>query len=354
MSRIGSLFVFVGIVTGTYFLMNWYVLGRLAYVFGIKKSVGFYVVVTALAFSLLASITLDTRVGNWLTALILRATTTWLGVCFLFFWCLIVLQIIGWVVQIPPPTAAMAAIGIVTGLTIYSMINAPRINVRKLEIAAPLDLRIAQISDVHIGSTGGGFFSRVVDEVGELKPDLVLITGDMIDNDKASTAEALEHLNRLSAPVFFVSGNHERYVGYDNVRRLLAATNVRWLRNEAVTLDKVRIIGIDDNVTADKMDEALVRAGDNAEAYTILMYHRPEWFGIASKRNVNLMLAGHTHHGQIWPFNFVVGSIYRYIGGVHEIGQMQACVSNGTGTWGPRMRLGSHSEIVLIDLRPAQ
>jgi predicted MPP superfamily phosphohydrolase len=353
MNRIADLFMFAAIVTGVYFVMNWYVLGRLAHLFGIKKTFVFYIAVAALAASLLTAIVLDMRVGNWLTGLILKVTTMWVGVCFLFVWCLVALQAAGWVVKMPPTAAGVGAIAVVGVATLYAMANAVSVHVRKVEIPAPVYFKIAQISDIHIGSVGGGFFSGVIDKVNELKPDAVLITGDLVDNNKAATAAALENLNRLAVPVFFVSGNHERYVGYDNVARLLASTRVRWLRNEAVTCNNIRIVGIDDNVSSKTMDEALSRV-DGGTAYTILMYHRPEWFNTAASRNVNLMLTGHTHRGQIWPFNFVVGSIYEYIDGLHEIDHMYLYVSTGTGTWGPRMRLGSHSEIVMIELKAAQ
>jgi predicted MPP superfamily phosphohydrolase len=353
MNRLTGLLMFLLIVVGIYFVMNWYVLGRLAYLFGIKKTILFYIAVTAITLSLPAAIMLNTRIGNWFTGAIYSTAAMWVGICFLAVWCLIALQVIGWFVKIPQTGVGVAAIVIVAVMTVYAMVNARAVRVHKIEINAPVNLRIAQISDEHIGSTGGGFFSHVVDEVNSLKPDVVLITGDLVDNDKATTAAALENLNRLAAPVFFVTGNHERYVGYDNVRRLLAPTRVRWLANEAVTLDNVRIFGANDNITAEAMDELLGRAASE-KPYTILMYHRPEWFDTAARRKVNLMLTGHTHRGQIWPFNFVVGSIYKYIDGLHEIGQMYLNVSTGTGTWGPRMRLGSHSEIVMIQLKVAQ
>jgi uncharacterized protein len=350
MTKLAGLLMFLFIVTSVYFLMNLYVLGRLAYLFGVKKNLFFYVVVAAMTLSLVAAVTLDARIGNRLTGVLFTLATMWLGICFLFVWCLFGLQMIGWFVKMPPTVAAATAIGSVTVLTLYAAINAPTIYTRKIELAAPVNLRIAQISDVHIGSVGSGFLSHVVDKLNELKPDVVLITGDLVDNDKATTAKAMEHLNRLVVPVFFVTGNHEGYVGYDKVAKLLAATRVHWLRNEAVILDNVRIVGVDDNIKAGAMDEILSRAGGGS-AYTILIYHRPEWYNIAARQNVDLMLTGHTHYGQIWPFNFVVGTIYKYIDGLHQIDKMHLSVSTGTGTWGPRMRLGSNSEIVMIDLK---
>jgi len=353
MKNVAGFVMFVLIVVGIYFLMNWYVLGRLAFLFGVKKTIIFYVIVAVMTLSLVAAVAMDMRIGNRLAGAFFTIATMWLGICFLFVWCLVALQAIGWFVKMPPAAIGTAAIGFVAVLTLYAAINAPTVYTRKIELAAPINLRIAQISDVHIGSVGGSFLSHVVDKLNELEPDVVLITGDLVDNDTPPTAKALEHLNRLVVPVFFVTGNHEGFVGYDKVAKMLAATRVHWLHNEAITLDNIRIVGVDDNIRAEAIDELLGRVGSGS-AYTILMYHRPEWFNIAARRNVNLMLTGHTHYGQIWPFNFVVGSIYKYIDGLHQIDTMHLCVSTGTGTWGPRMRLGSNSEIVLIELKKSQ
>jgi predicted MPP superfamily phosphohydrolase len=350
MGRLANLLIFAGIVTGTYFLMNWYVLDRFSSLFGFRKTFIFYLIVIAAAISLPAALMLDMRIGNWLTGIVFATATMWVGICFLFVWCLIGLQLIGLLFRIPPINSGIAAVVIVAATTIYSIINAMTVYVHKVEIAAPANLRIVQISDIHIGSTGGQFFSGIIDRVNELKPDVVLVTGDLVDSDKNMVQSAIENLNKIQVPIFFVSGNHEKYVGYDNVRRMLASTKVKWLRNEAVTFGGVQIIGIDDHCTPRQMDDVL-KTNSNGTDYRILMYHRPEWLDTAENRNVNLMLTGHTHRGQIWPFNFVVDSIYKFIHGMHEIGKMHLFVSTGTGTWGPRMRLGTHSEIIVFDLK---
>ena len=139
---------------------------------------------------------LDTRIGNWLTDVISRTATMWLGICFLFVWCLVVLQVIGWVLKVSPQRMGIAAIAIVVAATIYSIANAMTIYIRKIELNAPVNMRIVQISDLHIGSTGGRFISRVMDNVNELKPDIVLITGDLVDTNKSSAHWALQNLNQ--------------------------------------------------------------------------------------------------------------------------------------------------------------
>ena len=157
-------------------------------------------------------------------------------------------------------------------------------------------------------------------------------------------------LKGFAAPVLFTSGNHEAYTGYDNVRQMLAATQIRWLRNEAVDFNGIRIIGVDNSYGTELLQSVLGRT-PLSPAYTILMNHQPTGFDIAAHRGIGLTLSGHVHNGQIWPFNYVVGLFYPYLKGLHANGGVFLNVSTGTGIWGPPMRLGSHSEIVLLGPR---
>jgi predicted MPP superfamily phosphohydrolase len=158
-------------------------------------------------------------------------------------------------------------------------------------------------------------------------------------------------LNTFVAPVLFTSGNHEVYAGYDNVRQMLAATQIRWLRNEIVEFNGIRIIGVDNSYSTELMESVLARTSPGP-AFTILMNHQPTGFDIAARHRIGLMLSGHVHNGQIWPFNYIVGIFYPYLKGLHERAGAFLNVSAGTGIWGPPMRLGSHSEIVLFDPMP--
>ncbi|MHC4721502.1 MAG: metallophosphoesterase, partial [Planctomycetota bacterium] len=199
----------------------------------------------------------------------------------------------------------------------------------------------------------------------------VVITGDLVDSHHRLDSAALARLNDLAAPVFFVLGNHERYAGMANVLALLKGTKVRTLRNESVTLDGLQIIGIDDeNDVADRLKHIEI---DPAK-FAVLLYHRPEGLeaaskaGIdlmlsghthrpegleaASKAGIDLMLSGHTHNGQIFPFNFYLRQLFPYVKGLYRHENLHLYVSTGTGTWGPRMRLGSKSEIILLKLHP--
>jgi predicted MPP superfamily phosphohydrolase len=181
----------------------------------------------------------------------------------------------------------------------------------------------------------------------------VLITGDLFDNANPTTQAAAAELAGFSAPVLFTSGNHEEYAGLENVRRMLAGSRIRWLRNEVVESAGVRIVGVDNRYGTELLRSVLERTPP-APGFTLLMNHQPLGFELVAGGRANLMLSGHVHDGQLWPFGYLVGTIYPYLRGLHGRQGSFLSVSAGTGFWGPPMRLGSRSEIVLLEPMPAR
>ena len=294
---------------------------------------------------------------NALTRWLLRAVYLWVGLGFLLL-CVVVpvhlLRLIG----LPAGGAALLLAALYGPLAVWSIVNAHRIIVRKVELASPkLDhpVRLAQVSDIHVGSRGPGFLPRIVRLVNALEPDAILVTGDLIDL-MGLPAGATDSIGALNAPAFFVIGNHERYIGSDAVCARLEALGVTVLRNAHANRGALRIIGIDDAEARDQITRKLGRigAGDHCpSAFTILMYHRPDGVEDAARAGVDLMLCGHTHNGQITPFNWVVKRFFPRIAGRFDVDGMVLHVSPGTGTWGPTMRLGSTNEITLFELSPS-
>jgi uncharacterized protein len=339
--------LFVLVVFGVYLGMNWYVLARLFHLFAISKTVWFYLALIPLALSFIVALALESRFGNQLTGGFFFLAMLWLGTCGLLLWILLAQQILALVIPLPQRVWAIGACGLACGLALYAFVNARTITVRHERIPH-LPFKIAHLSDIHIGSIGPSALADIIAKTNDLNPDLILITGDLFDNATPSTRAIAAQLKRFAAPVLFTSGNHEDYTGHDNVRQMLAATQIRWLRNEAIDLSGIRIIGVDNSHGAELLQAALGRTPPSP-AYTILMNHQPAGFDIAAHRGIGLMLSGHVHNGQIWPFNYVVGLFYPYLEGLHANGGAFLNVSTGTGIWGPPMRLGSRSEIVLLE-----
>ncbi|MDB5809083.1 MAG: serine/threonine protein phosphatase [Betaproteobacteria bacterium] len=225
---------------------------------------------------------------------------------------------------------------------------------------------IAQISDVHIGTTiKGRHLSAIVDAVNELKPDMVAITGDLVDGSVAELSAHTECLARLDAPhgAFFVTGNHEYYSGardwISEIRRL----GLKVLLNEHVVLahkgSDVVVAGVTDYNAghfdpAHHSDPAAAIAGAPAGAgINLLLAHQPRSAFAAHAAGYHLQLSGHTHGGQFLPWNFFVRFQQPFTAGLHRLGKLWVYVSRGTGYWGPPKRLGAPSEITRLTLVPA-
>ena len=219
--------------------------------------------------------------------------------------------------------------------------------------------RIVQISDVHVGPTiGKEFIEDVVARINALKPDLIAITGDLVDGSVSELAEHVAPLARLQAKdgVFFVTGNHEYYSGADEWITHLGSLGVRVLRNEHVRVggdDGFDLAGIDDasahgNGHGSDLKRAL--AGRDDARACVLLAHQPRGVELADTLGVDLQLSGHTHGGQMIPWNFLVRLQQPFVAGLHKLARTQIYVSRGTGYWGPPMRLGAPAEITEIEL----
>jgi len=285
------------------------------------------------------------------------AALTWLGICFLAFTIVICWELLHWLIPLDPNSWGLLLLGTIVLLAGYASFNAQRlvdvdINI-PLSADAPAALRgkrLAQISDVHIGSRQPGFLRRVVRRVNKSAPDLVLITGDLIDFRNVSEAE-LASLGTLTAPAYFIIGNHERYVDLEDICSRLRNLSITVLRNDSVITGDLQLIGIDDADARDQVARHLPAITAEPGKYRILLYHRPDGAEAAAAWGAHLMLCGHTHNGQILPFNLLVRRIFPRILGRYQIDQLILYVSPGTGTWGPVLRLGSRCEISMICLQ---
>lgn len=255
------------------------------------------------------------------------------------------------------------------GLAVYSIRAAAQGPVvKKLTIPLkrlPTELSgtlLVQISDLHVGEQiGRDYVSKVVGIINELNPDVVAITGDLVDGSVAHLGEHVAPLAELHSRygVYFVTGNHEYYSGVDEWLSHLPKLGITVLRNERVTIGRGKssfdLAGVDDSsspkltrVPGENVAKALKGLDPNREV--ILLAHQPKEIFAAASHGVGLQLSGHTHGGQIWPFKFLVRLSQPYISGLAKHQNTFIYVNHGTGFWGPPMRLGTSSEITLIEL----
>jgi len=266
--------------------------------------------------------------------------------------------------------AAVAGAALVAGAIGMRTALAPPAR-RRIEVALErwpraLDgFRIVQISDVHVGPIlGRRFCEHLVERIRALDPDLVAITGDLVDGDARLLADEVAPLAGLRARhgVYFVTGNHDYYSGAGAWCSAIAALGIRVLRNER---EEIRsggaafdLVGVDDHrgdVLGRDGGEDLARAlaGRDPARPAVLLAHDPSTFKRASSLGIDLQLSGHTHGGQIWPFGWLVRLAIPFVAGLYRRGGAILYVSRGTGFWGPPMRLRSPAEIGEIVLRSA-
>jgi predicted MPP superfamily phosphohydrolase len=270
-------------------------------------------------------------------------------------------------------SVSAAAVPLLAGVfTAVGLFNARRrASVRRVDVpiaGLPDGLRnftIVQVSDLHVGPTiKRRYVDRIVDAVNELRPDMIAVTGDLVDGSVEELGTHIEPLQRMTARYgsYFVTGNHEYYSGVHpwivEFRRL----GLRVLLNEHVVLEhkgeRVVIAGVTDHSghhfdPAHSSDPHRSVAGAPENAIRVLLAHQPRSAFAAERAGFHLQLSGHTHGGQFLPWNFFVRLQQPFTAGLHRLGALWVYVSRGTGYWGPPKRLGAPSEITHLRLVPA-
>ena len=293
----------------------------------------------------------------------------WVGVLFLLLTMLLaadVLTLGGWLFPRLVPFVRAAAALFALLLAAVALVQGARLpvvtehEVRMAGLPPERDgLVIAAVSDLHLGTMiGEAWMRRLIARLGELKPDAVVIVGDLVDSEVGALEPLLPVLRTLRAPfgVWAVTGNHEYYAGLDRSVALLEAAGFTVLRDRAAEVAPGLVVAGVDDLSARRQfggnERALEQAlADRPPGAVVLLSHSPLQADTAAALGVGLMLSGHTHNGQIWPFNYLVRLSNRLVGGRYDVGGMTILVGRGTGTWGPRMRLWRPSEILRITLR---
>jgi len=257
---------------------------------------------------------------------------------------------------------AFVLFGFAVIITGYGILNAALLRITKVNVPLPNlprsweGRRIALVSDVHLGNVrGAGFVRRIVARLNGLKPDAVLIAGDMFDGAEVDLAAIVQPWEKLSAEhgVYFATGNHDEFSDRRKYLTALSQAGIRVLNNEKVTVDGLQLVGVHDSEAGNPSvyQTILQRALIDRGSASILLTHQPSHLPIPEEAGVSLQVSGHTHGGQFWPWNRVVSRVHgRFAYGLNRHGKLLVLTSSGAGTWGPPLRVGTKSEIVLITL----
>lgn len=257
---------------------------------------------------------------------------------------------------------ALGAVG--TGLVSAARPEVTHTRIPLQRLPAGFDgVRVALVTDLHVGPTRGGPFTRrVADLVTAERPDLIVFGGDLVDGTVAHVGPDLTPLARLRAPLgrFGVSGNHEYYA--DDAASWMTyweKLGIRSLRNERVVLhrdgDTIDLAGIFDATAPSPHEPDLAAAlrGRDRDRFLLLAAHQPAQVEQARENGVDLQLSGHTHGGQIWPFDYAVALEQPMVDGLARFGDTLVYVSRGAGAWGPPVRVGAPPEVAILELRRA-
>ncbi len=257
----------------------------------------------------------------------------------------------------------LGSVALASSVTAKSVYNAQHTYLEKVDVTIK-DLQkeytIVQLSDVHIGGLiDHEFIASIVHRVNALKPDVIAITGDLIDTDISYVKDAINELGNLKSTygTYFVVGNHEYFHGARTIMDYLTTLGIHCLENSNTYIGEqgqgFHLAGVYDVFgyrTEDLKPDINKALIGTAQSPTVLLAHQPKF--IEEVVNVDLVLSGHTHGGQIFPFNYLVKLAQPYIKGLHKHNeQTQIYVNKGTGFWGPPMRLAASAEITHLTLK---
>lgn len=220
------------------------------------------------------------------------------------------------------------------------------------------ELTIAAISDIHLGyGTGKRQLGEYVKLVNAQNPDIIIIGGDLIDNDIRPVwmRRMQDELNCLKAPsgVYMAPGNHDYFCGIENTRKFISKTQITLLEDSVATLEDwgIQIAGRKDRRQKDRLPLDSLMQETDREMPVILIDHQPYDLQETADNNVYLQFSGHTHHGQILPLNWLTDKLFEVSYGYKRKGESNIYVSSGLSLWGPPFRIGTESEVVVFRLK---
>lgn len=215
--------------------------------------------------------------------------------------------------------------------------------------------KIVMVSDLHLGyHNRRAELERWIDLINAEKADMVLVAGDIIDMSMRPLEEEhmAEAFHRLNAPIYACLGNHEYFSGQPAARRFYDEAGIHLLRDTAIVVDDLCIVGRDDRTNPHRRSLADIMKGADKGKYTLLIDHQPYHLEEAEQQGIDFQFSGHTHRGQVWPISWITDAVYECSFGPWQRGDTHYYVSSGLGIWGGKYRIGTRSEYVVVTINP--
>lgn len=319
--------------------------------------------ILGLMLSIFVSTILIRNYDNLATRLFYHLSSSWMGIASFLFafsvlaWSAVYIQIM---LDKEPSYRFYAWLMVILTIayTAYGTYNFRALSVKQITVpikglpAVWRAARAVQISDIHLGVTNGRErVQEIADKINAINPDIVFITGDLFDGFGDDLRNSLMPLTEIHPRfgAYYVFGNHEIYLGPDKVRELIEGRHIKLLENEVAEIAGMQIAGLAFARDGQKIDIQPALKKLDPDKPSIALFHAPVQTEEIKKAGVNLQLSGHTHKGQLWPFNYITYLIFKgrdY--GLFTDGDYSLYTSSGTGVWGPPMRTSGKSEIVEI------
>ncbi len=369
-----KILVFILTVTTIYFAAHYYMFARIVHYFSLTPPVKNYVLwsIIGIASFFIVGMFLERAYSSIISEWIYKIGTTWLAFFLYLLLSIIAIDILSLITTYIPfiPTFSQKhsiILGLIVFFTVgiivlYGHIQALNTQIVHLPITihkkveGSQKIRILMASDLHFGAIiGERWEKKFIQIVQQQHPDIVLLCGDIVDGDIAPVLRKKlgQHLQEITPPMgmYAITGNHEYIGGIDATLQYLTSINITVLRDTIITLPNgIQIVGRNDIYSKKQRPlDSLLKHIDHSKPI-IVMNHQPYNLHEAVTNNVDLHISGHTHHGQLWPFNYITRSIFELSWGYKHEKSTHLYVSSGFGTWGPTVRIGNKPEVVVFDV----
>jgi len=354
--------LFLAILVGA----NIYLSRRFAWIFSLENRTWLHVLFAVLPVLMFAGMIGFSHATGFFGGLLYGTAAIVTGILLYLLLSLLVADVARIFLQMKPVLYGILAFSLTVVVVSYGLWNATQTKLTKVEVPVhglDKEVRVMHLSDIHLGHfRGKAFLQKLVELSKAEEPDMVVITGDLFDGRVHLKQETLEPLRQLGVPVLFVEGNHDGYSGLEKIKALLREAGVRVLENEMIQLLGLQVIGLN-HMPADDGSPSM-HAGQHKSNIrkvlgemeiepgqpSLLLHHSPDGIEYAVDKGIDLYLAGHTHGGQLFPVNFINDLLFQFNRGLTNHNGTHIFVSQGAGTFGPPMRIGTRSEIVLLHL----
>jgi predicted MPP superfamily phosphohydrolase len=358
------LMVFLAFVVG----VNIYLSKRFSWYFGISHINRMYLVFALGTVFMIGGLMVFTNSVSPLGRVVYLLASISMGFTLYLIMSVLLVDLVHFLVRVKPVYYGITAVLIALIVTVFGIWHSYNLKTTSIEVpikGITKEIRALHISDIHLGHfRGKNFIQKIADATKRLDIDVVFLTGDLYDGKIQLNTEVISPFQQLEVPIYFVEGNHDGYTDSKRIKQELRETGIIVLENEVTNWGEFQIIGLDympaDSQSVDMhttgqhstMEAILPTLNIDKEKPSILLHHSPVGIKYANKQGVDLYLAGHTHGGQLFPVNYIAKLMFPYYKGLYEYNGTNIYVSQGTGTFGPPLRVGTRSELTVIILKP--